>query len=645
MKTKFYTLLIVLVLLNAPSVAQFEYPEVEDYGLAREFMLGYPDTDEGVQFLPIGIDLWEGDDVNAIHYGQIPPNSGSKPVIVFVHGYATNAQVWFKGDDNMYWDVYRDGYRSAFVSLTPNRHMWTNGKMLASMIDRITARYGVDKVVLVGWSKGGVDIDAALVHNGSNGKVSEVFTLNAPHYGTGIAELANSILLSLVNIIFMQNNDATVCLQRGYMNYFRSVTDNHINNTVNYTTFGAWGNGPLNRLSIPQGYLYLAGGSKSSGGNDGVVPYIGNRRPGGRELFGGQRKEYFLGIPYYTGPKETKLDHYELTRGGLVWSHIKANLSGNSTNFSQTEHNYNPNAQVSSKIQLVTGMRGKKNFFIEEDAGKVTVMIISETTEAPKFSITGKNGQEVKKYAAAKQAENQSEGSIYILEEMESGEYFIESDQPFAAVIMPEQGIEARLNTGLTESKLVYNSGETVHLTLDLNTDEGHAIEQARVSGTMTRTNDLKLNAVDDNPHIITFKKNGHKYIAEVKEDLPSGIYNITVTAQGSSFVKNVIASIAVVGDDEKAATDKSTDLSIENIYPNPFQDNLTIHVKVGKENTKLIVYNIFGQKVKSFDLSGQHGNIELQWSTKGDNIDEGLYILQLTNGKTKLTKKVMMRK
>lgn len=644
MKTKFYQLLIVLVLLYVPSFAQFTYPDVEDYGPAREFTLGYPDTDEGVQFLPIGIDLWEGDDVNTIHYGQTPPNSGDKPVIVFVHGYATNAQVWFKGDDNMYWDVYRDGYRSAFVSLTPNRHMWTNGKMLASMIDRITARYGVDKVVLVGWSKGGVDIDAALVHNGSNGKVSEVFTLNAPHYGTGIAELANSILLSLVNIIFMQNNDATVCLQRGYMNYFRSVTDNHIGNTVNYTTFGAWGNGPLNRLAIPQGYLYLAGGSKSSGGNDGVVPYTGNRRPGGKELFGGQRKAYFLGIPYYTGPKETNLDHYELTRGGLVWPHIKANLTGNSTNFSQTEDNYNPNAQIISKMQLVTGINDKKKFSIEENAGKVTIMMISETTETTKFTILAKNGKEVKKYTAVRQAENQSSGTVFILEEPESGEYYIESNQPFAAVIMPEQGIEARLNTGLTESKLVYNSGETVRLTLDLFNGDVNVNEQAMVSGTLTRTNDLKLKAVDDNPQIITFQKNGHKYIAEVNEDLPAGIYNISITAQGSSFAKTVIASIAVVGESQKSLMSKNAALSIENTYPNPFQDNLTIHVNVGDDNTELVIYNIFGQKVKSYDLSGQRGEIELQWNAKGDKADEGLYILQLTNGKTKVTKKVMMR-
>ena len=275
----FYTVLAVLCLVSTFSYSQqYQNPAIENFGPPNEVNLGAPYPGEGIDLIPGGVDLYSGDDPNTIYYGLTPPGSANRPVLVFVHGYASKASVWYSGDDNMYNDVYNDGYRAAYVSLTPNKHVWTNGAMLSTIIDRVTQHYNVSSVTVVGWSKGGVDTDAALVHFGANSKVDQVFTLSSPHNGTYLAELANSWLLSLVNIIFMQNNDATRSLTRGNMAYFRSITDNNPNNTVPYTTIGGWGNGPLARVDIPQGILHLNGGSKSSGGNDGVVPYRSSLR-------------------------------------------------------------------------------------------------------------------------------------------------------------------------------------------------------------------------------------------------------------------------------------------------------------------------------------------------------------------------------
>lgn len=640
MKTKFNLLLLVFLLSLKTANAQFDHPDIEDYGTANELNLGYPNTDEGVQLIPVGIDLWEGDDVNTIYYGQVPTDAQDKPVMVFVHGYATNASVWFKGNDNMYRDVYRDGYRSAFVSLTPNRHMWTNGQMLANMLDQIIAHYGNSEIVLVGWSKGAVDIDAALVHSGANTKVSQVFTLSAPHYGTGIAELANSVLLSLVNIIFMQNNDATVCLKRGYMNYFRSLTDDHANNTVHYTTIGAWGNGPLNRLIIPQGYLYLAGGSKASGGNDGVVPYSSSRRPGGAELFGGQRKEYLLGfIPYYTGPDETNLDHFEITRGSKVWPHIKANLT-TPYGVQSTPAKYNPNATVTSNMQIITGNTGSTPFFVEENTGKVTVMI------------SGKGGNQIIRTETGSILQPKAQSSerlsgdilktVYEFQPREKGKYSIESDQAFAALIMTDGGIEAHLNTGLSNNKLVYESGETIQLALTLQAEHDTRVEEASVTGTMTRTADLQLNNTKDSPRIISFTKQNGKFMAEINENLPAGIYDIVVNARGSFFSKTVLTSIAVVGNAKQSATSAYATLSIDNIYPNPAKNRIRMQLEVKDNNSELVVYDMLGQKVKAFEIRDMKGKIELEWNT-GKDVQPGLYILQLSHGNEKVTQKIMI--
>lgn len=638
MKTLFYPLLSGFLLICFNVHAQFGPSDVEDFGPARELLLGSPNTSEGTQFFPVGIDLWEGDDVNTIHYGQMPPDADGKPVIVFVHGYATNAKVWYEGNDNMYWDTYRDGYPATFVSLTPNRHIWTNGNMLARMLDQIIAHYHTEHVILVGWSKGGVDIDAALVHFGANARVSQVFTLSTPHFGTGIAELANSILLSLVNIIFMQNNEATLCLQRGYMNYFRSITDSNINNTIPYVTLGGWGNGPLARLSVPQGYLYLAGGSKSSGGNDGVVPYASSRRPGGKELFVGLHKEYFLGIPYYTGPDETDLDHFEITRGSKAWPYIKANIIGATSNTYATASSYNPNAIITSKGRIVAGS-GQQRFSIEEGAGKVTITAYSRSGSSP-LIIRNAAGEVLSKHDLSE--ERSSEAVTYTLDHPKSGKYTLNSDQEFVAIVETENGIEARLNTGLSNERQVYHTGEPMELSLRL-TDSGEGtITKAEVTGTITRTTDLQLNRVDGAPLVMAFSRKGQEFVAQIADPLPAGVYNIAITATGDTFTKNVVTSIAIVG--PKHITAENSKLAISSLYPNPFHDRLNISVLVGSPGARLTVYNIFGRKVKSFDLGHQQGHVQVMWKPSETDLKEGLYILELYDGKTKITRKVMMK-
>ena len=49
--------------------------------------------------------------------------------------------------------------------------------MLSKMLDRVAAHYGVEKVILVGWSKGGVDCDAAMTHFGAHKRVSKKVVL------------------------------------------------------------------------------------------------------------------------------------------------------------------------------------------------------------------------------------------------------------------------------------------------------------------------------------------------------------------------------------------------------------------------------------------------------------------------------------
>ena len=142
------------------------------------------------------------DGTGDIWWGAVPPGAESRPVLVFVHGLHGNAPSWwsptgYSGVNDMYAYAYNNGFRTAFAQLnpptgTPAGSMWTNGEALRSLIDRIAAHYGVGQVVLVGNSKGGVDIDSAITHYCAAPRVSRVFTLASPHWGTPLADLAYS---------------------------------------------------------------------------------------------------------------------------------------------------------------------------------------------------------------------------------------------------------------------------------------------------------------------------------------------------------------------------------------------------------------------------------------------------------------------
>ncbi|MEL6562632.1 MAG: hypothetical protein AAFQ94_30970 [Bacteroidota bacterium] len=491
-----------------------------------EIYLNAPNFSEGTQIIPVGIDLYDGNEVNTIYYGRTPAGSSSKPVLIFVHGYASNAQVFFKGDDNMYADVYRDGYRSAYVSLTPNDDMWTNGPLLANMIGIIKSHYNNAPIVMIGWSKGGVDIDAALVHFGANNLVEEVFTLSTPHFGTSIAELANSVLLSLVNIIFMQNNDATLSLQRSYMSYFRSITDNNPNNTVPYTTIGGWGNGPLNRLDIPQSILHGIDGPRRDGGNDGVVPYNSSIRPGAKELFDGQKKFYgFLGIPYYDGPNETELDHFEVTRGGKVWPFIKNELnnSNRSAVFANAATETNPNQFVSSSMQLI--IDPKSDYFIINDDHQNVEIYSNTTTE----SLVLTHGIATSRELSVADLKTDH---VYQMNDLSAGKYFLNSDH-HQAMIIERNGPELVMDFGSEQLTDVLENGQ-FNFKAFINDFPGKQAIKVRAS--IIPLANLKLDKVDADEVNLSVVTDGVQYQFFATKSLNPGLYQLVVRAEADLF-------------------------------------------------------------------------------------------------------------
>ncbi|WP_053373183.1 alpha/beta fold hydrolase [Paenibacillus sp. FJAT-27812] len=250
MSSMLFTLILALSVLTAP---------VQAAGITNPVVSGFPGA-------------WsKGTEPAAIN-----PN---KPVILFVHGLNGSASTWYQSND-MYQYAYNNGYQTAFINLYDitgtSQNMWTNGELLAAKIKEISNHFG-KKLVIVAHSKGGVDTQAALVHYNAFSYVSNVITLGTPHNGSQLADLAYSSWASWLSSLIGYQNPGTYSMQTSYMQYFRSVTNNHTNVSKNkfYTFAGNdYESGSTSELF---GGLFLS----NYDANDGVVTVSSAHLPNG----------------------------------------------------------------------------------------------------------------------------------------------------------------------------------------------------------------------------------------------------------------------------------------------------------------------------------------------------------------------------
>ncbi|HAA21261.1 MAG TPA: hypothetical protein DCP28_21780 [Cytophagales bacterium] len=565
--------------------------------------------------------------------GSVPPNSGNKPVLVFVHGYTGSSDAWFpEGDNDMYARAFNDGYRTAYVNVYPDRSMWTNGALLRDQLALITNYYGVNRVVVIGHSKGGLDTDAAVNHYGANTMVERVISLGSPHYGSPLADLAQTGWTSWLGAVFGQNNDATYVLQTGYMNYFRSVTGN----AVPFRTLGGWDYsffsslGPSGSYLSSSGFSYTFGG----GGNDGVVPYNYSRRPGSTEL-------------YSSGNSRTKYDHFELSEGPNVWSTIRgqlpSSLSREAVPTTEIAANYNPTTSVGSRSLVVASQNGGPvTFAVDAGARNVQIEVRTQSqAPAPKL-LDGQNrtGELTLQRSGATEGLIGNFASLYEISTPKTGDYTLDIDEPYVAIITINGGGQAMMRSDLEGLRQVYRTGETMQLTVNLEDAEGAAISGASVNAVVRLTTSLEgVPSTEDVSFPVEFVGTG--VAGEYKAVGPSfpvaGVYNIALEAKQGNFHRSIAHSIGVIENDlaKPISEDNAFDLAS---YPNPFQGETTIRFTLEKpESVRLSVLDVMGREVKAFDLNGfGEGTHSVTWdgtTGNGTFVPTGTYLIRLESG------------
>ncbi len=163
-----------------------------------------------------------------VFYGAVPPDIGyNAPVLLFVHGLGGTADKWWVGND-MYDTAYDAGYRTAFISLSPdntpnNASIKDNAAVLTELLPEIAFHFQVENMYVIGHSKGGVDIQAAMLDPRIAALVKAVFTISSPNQGTELANwaLEHPILAGQLGL----NTPAVASMHTVSMATFRHVAD------------------------------------------------------------------------------------------------------------------------------------------------------------------------------------------------------------------------------------------------------------------------------------------------------------------------------------------------------------------------------------------------------------------------------------
>lgn len=477
----------------------------------------------GAGDVPAGRALAAGD----WYVGATPPNADpTKPVLVFVHGKGGSAAGWwsdtmYHGVNDMYAYAYNNGYRTAFVDLHPEGTMWTNGQLLSSLLNQITAHFGVSKVVIVAHSKGGVDANAASAHYGAAARIRRVVTLGTPHWGTPLADLAYSSWASWLAEIIGQRTDATYVMQTGYMDYFRSITDG-LDPGVAYATVSGYKCGPL-FTALWLGCVYI------SGEDDGVVPVWSAQKPGASHLSTG----------YW--------DHDEIRMGSRVWSTIAPQLTASGLTAS-------PGARAAAGGPAVPGnliLRGGKAnaeehadaFPVERGVRAATFHVLASHPDL-KAALAAPDGtlHPVKFVAPVPEGEVFAGawlGAVEV-EDPAAGEWQLVTSGPagsaYLMIAALEGGVAAVLDLG--DRLSVPGAARTVSVSL-----QGADVAESRASLTLTGRDGPVADSLG-----LSAGPGAHRAALPVPQQ--PGVYTVTVTVTGKlgdgwPFERTVVSSFA----------------------------------------------------------------------------------------------------
>ncbi len=567
---------------------------------------------------------------SAIFYGDEPQGSDNKPVVVYVHGFIDLANLWFAPGNHIYEKSYYAGYRTAWVAMTRGEGMWSNGEILAEMLEEITDHYGVDDVVIVAHSNGGKASEVAMFHHDKYDLVDRVITLGTPFKGTGLADIAETPAFNwLVDFIGLGGGTATSTTY--YMEgVARPILDNDSDNQPSkFINFGAWGYDHGTTIAAPTmvvggNILNYMGGGKETGGNDGVTPYYSSTRPGGYQVWDGWCWNWWCN-------KESKFDHIDITYAYVMWDDIRPWLEAPMGNrMAAPKPEIARGEMIESNFEMFSAYDGNDDVFtVNENSGAVSVNILHGEEENI-FTLAGKSNRLQALEMTKSQGMKKGFSSSTVLTDLTPGKYRLETDADrYAAFVAYENGPVLKYdNTNPT-----FESGENVVLNAVL---EG-VDKEAALSAVVSLKNNLDGTPVSQGRlAIVDFRYLGEgNYTVTLPSDLETGIYNVILNAEGKGFRRSLVTGFAVMTN-ARLTPQTGMEMDLEmNTFPNPVVDQVNISFKTDMEAEFTIrVFDAYGRVVDGGNLGTfAEGANTANWDLS--ELASGVYFIELATGNT----------
>ncbi|QTM98772.1 hypothetical protein ERJ70_05355 [Sediminibacillus dalangtanensis] len=453
------------------------------------------------------------------YVGTTPSNgSDANHPILFVHGLNSSSSTWWEEND-MYDTAFVNGFETAFIDLYPTRDMWDNGELLAQKLQEVYSFYG-EKVVVVAHSKGGIDVQSAVVHYGAAPYVEKVITLSTPHHGSQLADLAYSSWAGWLAEILGSKNDATYSLQTGYMANFRSITD-QVTGEIPFFTFGGTERGSFGS-SLYWGGLYLS----SYGPNDGTVTVASSRLPYGMEISAGA------------------WNHQTIKQGSSTFELFSGFLSetGEETQTLNTPSPLEKNEQaVQQDEQYGFILRGgqsqgkqTESFYVEKGAEGLQVDWISDEKN-PRLQLVGPDRKTYTAFSIEADKTDYLMGAYHhriLISKPISGKWSISADTDQTQHYLLQAAIDSPLNRNL-KVEMVDNQFNVA------------AIDQAKQPTVTVKLEKYKNS--QQQTQVVHHLDRASNYRLP---DLGAGVYNVTFDIQGESggekYQRTVVKSIYV---------------------------------------------------------------------------------------------------
>ncbi len=621
--------------------------------------------------------------LNNIVFGAVPANSEDKLVVVYIHGWFDNGFAWFMAKNKWYENSYNAGYRTAFFFQSVSGAFEDNGKVVAEMLRETCRHYNTNKVIAVCHSKGGYDIEYALYNENIWDSVQGVVTLSTPFWGAPMSDLIavpffRTILeaIPIVGPIFQ--GKGTYQMQTAYMaGVVRPMMDNHPNNRPEkFHCFASWGfehktvfpnaipddilkvvfpdYQPL-CLDIPgfgvfagdlmSGFMNFTGivtniaaiqpkyenPQKNHQLNDGLAPYYSSIRPGSVVISQAppSQQSYLNHIDvllssYMWSIVETEIEYFKnnpVLRKGNIVNTITENIKEATPEFSDIQFIQNKRIEINTatvnKLYLLGEYKNEIIKVLDEYKLLVKIIPLNISTQAM-YSIF-----------------HEVDLSFLSINK----KYFLESSSTLTGLLRDGKNVTLELNT---HSDKIYYQEEPLNIEVSLNnwTDDRTTTS---VKGFLNRNINENGNVIQDKliPIIFEYNETTKSFICNSHLELLSGIYNVSVFAEGNELKRFATTSI-LMQQERKIKTDNNNQISV---FPNPSNDIFTIQFDANENaNYNIEVFDIVGKEILQINVNNLSGIQQIQLSANSTNLTKGTYLISLSeNGERKSSKVVIV--